>query len=528
MLDLRPAAASRSCAKLLIRVKSLTLDARSTNWLRPPMLTRRGFLTTVSGGCAGLLWTENRLVAMPRALQQPPPAPTSVNSFKADVTLRIGKVSFDVAKNRTIHTIGYSGTVPGPILRLRESVPITVDLFNDTDTPELAHWHGQLIPPDVDGAAEEKSMVVQAHGHLRYRFTPGPSGARFLHTHVAAGSDLQRGTYTGQFCFAYIEPRENPGAYDQEVFLATHEWEPFLSNGEEEEEEEQAAPMSAEEKADREASEKADKARPNGWEVGYRLFSINGKALGHGEPVRVREGQRVLFHFLNASATENIKLALPGHRFRVIALDGNAVPNPHEVDVLQLGTAERIDAVVEMKNPGVWILGTPMDDDRSNGMGIVVEYADKTGAPRWQAPPKSRWDYTQSGANQPAPKPDQIIPMAFGKINGGKGGFNRWTINGKGFHEQGAPTELKKGLRYRLAFHNKTDDAHPVHLHRNIFELTSVDGKPTSGVKKDVVVVRGFGRVDVDFTADQPGLTLFHCHQQMHMDYGFMQLFNVV
>jgi FtsP/CotA-like multicopper oxidase with cupredoxin domain len=65
-------------------------------------------------------------------------------------------------------------------------------------------------------------------------------------------------------------------------------------------------------------------------------------------------------------------------------------------------------------------------------------------------------------------------------------------------------------------------------LHRNIFELTSVDGKSTSGVMKDVVLIKGFGRINVDFTADQPGLTLFHCHQELHMSYGFMKLFDVV
>lgn len=63
---------------------------------------------------------------------------------------------------------------------------------------------------------------------------------------------------------------------------------------------------------------------------------------------------------------------------------------------------------------------------------------------------------------------------------------------------------------------------------RNIFELTSVDGKSTSGVMKDVVLIKGFGRINVDFTADQPGLTLFHCHQELHMSYGFMKLFDVV
>ena len=110
--------------------------------------------------------------------------------------------------------------------------------------------------------------------------------------------------------------------------------------------------------------------------------------------MRVKEGQRVLFHILNGSATENIQLALSGHRFQVVALDGNPVPRPQLVDVLELGTAERISAVVEMKNPGVWILGTPHDDDRRDGMGIVVEYADRTGAARWVKPQRKPWDYT--------------------------------------------------------------------------------------------------------------------------------------
>src|SRR5581483_653669 len=104
-------------------------------------------------------------------------------------------------------------------------------------------------------------------------------------------------------------------------------------------------------------------------EVGYKLFSINGRMLGHGEPVRVKAGERVLFHVLNASATEIRSLALPGHTFTVVALDGNLVPVPARVEALWLGTAERVSAIVEMNHPGVWILGDLADDDRRNGMG---------------------------------------------------------------------------------------------------------------------------------------------------------------
>jgi FtsP/CotA-like multicopper oxidase with cupredoxin domain len=93
------------------------------------------------------------------------------------VTLRIGTVLAEVAKEHTISTLGYNGTVPGPLIRLREGVPVTIDLLNDTDAPELVHWHGQIIPAAVDGAAEEKSLEVPPHGHVRYQLTPQPAGS---------------------------------------------------------------------------------------------------------------------------------------------------------------------------------------------------------------------------------------------------------------------------------------------------------------------------------------------------------------
>jgi len=487
--------------------------------MRTQKTTRRSFLAgagVVLAGCG-------------QKTVQPPPQGTAGNSGAAagaaegpaDVTLRIAPVLVDIAKDHTISTIGYNGQVPGPLVRLREGVPVTVDLFNDTDAPEFVHWHGLAVPADVDGAPEEKSRMVPAHGQLRYRMTPQPGGARFVHSHVMPMSDLNRGAYTGQFAFVYIEPKNNPGRYDQEIFLATHEWEPFFTT----EEEMDDTDITPAEKARKAAEDKKNK--PNGWEIGYQRFTINGKALGYGEPVRVKEGQRVLFHILNGSATENLELALSGHPFRIVALDGNPVPNPQMVDVLSLGTAERISAVVEMKNPGVWVLGTPHDDDRRNGMGIVVEYAGRGGVPRWIKPPRKAWDYTIFGETRAVAEPVETIPLVFGKINGGTGSFNQWTINGKTFDEKAAPRTLQKGKRYRLVFDNQTDDSHPVHLHRNSFELTNVYGKATAGVMKDVVLVKGYRKIAVDFAPSMEGLTLFHCHQQLHMDYGFKTLFDV-
>ena len=66
--------------------------------------------------------------------------------------------------------------------------------------------------------------------------------------------------------------------------------------------------------------------------------------------------------------------------FNVIALDGNPVPNPRAVPVLVLAPAERIDAIVEMKQPGVWVFGATEDSMREMGMGVVIEYADQQGS----------------------------------------------------------------------------------------------------------------------------------------------------
>jgi len=88
-----------------------------------------------------------------------------------------------------------------------------------------------MIPSDVDGAAEEGTPFVPARGMRRISFVPKPSGLRFYHTHVVAGADLNRGTYTGQAGPIYIEPKSNPGAYDREIFLVMKEFEPAFSHG---------------------------------------------------------------------------------------------------------------------------------------------------------------------------------------------------------------------------------------------------------------------------------------------------------
>jgi FtsP/CotA-like multicopper oxidase with cupredoxin domain len=417
----------------------------------------------------------------------------------ADYTLNIAPYELEAGPHHSFKTIAYNGQVPGPLLRFKEGRPVTIDVNNHTGSNEVVHWHGLFLPPAVDGATEEGTPFIPAGAAARYTFDPRPAGFRWYHTHVSAGKDLHKAQYTGQHGFLLIEQPDNPGHYDQEFFLALHDW-------------------------DGELLASAD----GSMDPVYNFSTINGRVLGFGEPLRVKQGEQVLLHILNSSPTEVHWIAFSGHQLKVIALDGNPVPQPQVVPMLRLAPAERVSAIVEMNHPGAWVMGEVRKHIMAAGMGIVVEYAGSSGKPQWDQPDQLLWDYLPFAAAGPAPSssPDTVtIPLVFESKFTGHGAMDHWTINGKSYPDTESPV-LTAGRRYRLAFINRSTNNHPVHLHRHTFELRHVPDHPeVHGILKDVILVEAKTQVDVEFTANDPGPTLFHCHQQNHMDAGFMMLF---
>ena len=462
-----------------------------------------------------------------KALVQHRPAPQE----PADYTIRIGTGMIEVGPQHILSTTTYNGQFPGPLLRFKEGQRTVVDIYNDTDSPEQFHWHGQFLPVEVDGATEEGTPYIPAHGMRREIFIPKPAGLRFYHSHLVAGADLSAGQYSGQVGPVYIEPAIPTTQNIREEFIVLKEFDPYFMRGGDMAMNFLAGQTIPELKAIQDKSERMAPGTPKGFEVGYKIFTVNGKQLGHGKPIDVKYGEQILFHIVNGSATETRSLSLPGHQFKVIALDGNPVPNPRKVPVLWLGTAERISAIVEMKAPGVWIMGDLADDDRGNGMGIIIRYENHKGKPQWVNPKPFTWDYNLFGNQHiKAPEPDEIIKMTFTKQQAADKGFNRWTINGVAFDMMNMQPmfRIKEEKRYRLQMRNASDDIHPMHMHRHSFEITKIAGKQTSGIMKDVLMLGGFQEMEVDFIANNPGLTLFHCHMQLHMDFGFMALFEYV
>lgn len=405
-----------------------------------------------------------------------------------DLTLRISEIEWEIGPRRTIKTLAYNDVVPGPLVRVRAGRPFTVEVRNDHTREDIVHWHGLHIPSDVDGAVEEGTPPVPPRSRRRYTFTPDPVGTRWYHSHGMAHRDLKMSTYSGQAGVMIVEGAGEPGAYDREEVLVLKEFEPYFR-------------------------------RTGPLDVEFRAFTINGKMAGAGAPIRVKTGERVLFRIVNASATLHHRLALPGHQFHVVALDGNAVPVPRAVPVIDIAPGERVDAIVEMANAGVWWLGEVRNAQRDAGMAIAIEFAGHSGAPRWVAPRPFTWDYGWFGSSAVERAPDATHTMIFKAKPDG----HTWMINEKSYPRTD-PIVVRAGRRYRWIFDNQSANDHPVHLHRHTFEVLRVGERRMSGVMKDVVNVPAWQQAEVEVTANHPGLSLFHCHQQFHMDMGFMAM----
>jgi FtsP/CotA-like multicopper oxidase with cupredoxin domain len=145
-------------------------------------------------------------------------------------SIDIAPFLLEISPQHIGNTIAYNRQVPGQILRFTEGHSVTIDVTNHTSREEVIHWHGLLMPSDVDGAMERArrwSPQEPAHGIRSRRVRVAFAGI----TPTRAGDNLTVGQYTGQHGFLMIEPRANASGYYQEFFLALHDWDGQMLSG---------------------------------------------------------------------------------------------------------------------------------------------------------------------------------------------------------------------------------------------------------------------------------------------------------
>jgi FtsP/CotA-like multicopper oxidase with cupredoxin domain len=452
----------------------------------------------------------------------------------AGETIEIVRSRWEVRPGLVVPIRTYGGSVPGKELRLNAGQRASIRVTNRSGETQTVHWHGLIVPDTVDGVPELGTPPIAAGASQRYDFAVRPAGSRWYHSH------LHEGLFSGMYGPLIVaDPHEHAG-YDREIVLmlgafgaripkqssmleARPAGSPGLTRP--------AMNMGGMGGMMNESGNSAMGGMSMGGSGGsmsammtmrdavYRSYAINGKALHAGNPIRVKRGERLRLRIYNATPTKTLRIALPGHRFTVTHLDGNPVPVQRSIDALELGVAERIDAIVTMDTPGNWILGSTVAGERANGLGIVVAYDGAHGSPAWHDGARDTFHYTAFGhGGGPLPsatRTDLVLrksPLS----------ADAWSVNGKVYpHTTDIP--VVAGRAYLIRFLNMSMMEHPMHLHGHGFELVAVDGVATSGIIKDTVTVRPMGgSVDVLLRANNPfgGRFLLHCHNEQHMSGG--------
>ncbi|MDX2208790.1 MAG: copper resistance system multicopper oxidase [Sphingopyxis sp.] len=337
--------------------------------------SRRGILTGLGAGAAFAAmpaWAQGHNV---RRHGGPPIRVgfDEVSGEVIDLAVRGGRRS---VQGRSGHGIAVNGSVPGPLIRLREGQNVRLNVTNHLEEDTSIHWHGLLVPFQFDGVPGISFPGIKPHQTFTYEFPIRQSGTYWYHSH----SGLQE--QSGHYGPLIIDPASTePVPYDREYILLLSEFTPLhphfimsrLRTGEGYFNQQLS---SWTDKYPRSGAERrmwaemrmlptdiADVSAPT------YTYLANGRGSEEGLEYLFRSGERIRLRIINGSAMTFFNVRIPGLPMTVIAADGQNV-RPVEVDELQIATAETYDVIVEPAGAEAYaIVAESMD---RSGMALAM------------------------------------------------------------------------------------------------------------------------------------------------------------
>lgn len=418
----------------------------------------------------------------------------------------------------------YDGTIPGPLVRLRQGEPARLVVENRLDQDTTVHWHGVRLPNAMDGVPGLTQPAIKPGESFVYAFTPPDAGTFWYHPHANSLEQLGRG-----LAGAVIVEGRDPVAVDRDLTWFLADWR-LKDTGE-----------IASGFGNR--MEAAMSGR-----VGSTV-TLNGQA-SEGEPVRA--GERVRLRLINGSLARIMALRFEGHRPMIVAIDGQPC-DPHEAGRILLGPAMRVDVVLDMQGePG---RRYEVVDDFYDGLSYrLTQLAYDQQAPLLGRPLDTSLDLPRN----PLPEPDlgtaerHDLTLQGGMMGGGMmagmggmmgggmmqgmmgmGGGPAWAINGMSMTGDGhagmePALTFQRGRSVVLILRNQTAWWHPMHLHGHSMRVLSRNGAPVPHRQwQDTVLMAPKDVVEVALVADNPGDWMLHCHVMDHQMTGMMTVLRV-
>lgn len=354
-----------------------------------PPLTRRGFIR--GSAALGLLAGLDRI--MPAyAFDTTGSKASSVGDATTngiDLLIREETLQFGTRRGTAI-TI--NGSVPGPLVRLREGSDAILRVANALEEDTSIHWHGLLLPPGMDGVPGVSFAGIKAGGTFTYRFPVRQNGTYWYHSH-SAGQE-QAGHY-GPLIIDAAEPE--PFAYDRDYVVMLSDWT-------------SEHPMHVMARLKRRQNYYNDQRRTvgtffhdvaaNGFmpTVTDRLewgrmrmdpsdisdvtgftytFLMNGFAPDSNWTALFQPGERVRLRFINAGAATYFDLRIPNLPMTVVSVDGQHV-HPVTVDEIRIAIAETYDVIVEPKEARSYTIFAEAMDRSGFARGTLATEEGKT------------------------------------------------------------------------------------------------------------------------------------------------------
>lgn len=420
------------------------------------------------------------------------PSSKENNTTIYDIEAKSGEAS--IKSGEKTRTLGYNGNYLGPVIRLQKGEEVTFRTKNSLDEETSFHWHGLVVPDNVDGGPNQ---IVQANSEKSVNFQVSQDAATlWFHPHPEGKTAKQ--VYEGLAGLIYIEDNNEksknlPSDYGKNDFPVVIQDRNFTARNQ----------------FDYETDQNSDGTQ------GENLV-INGTIRPYIEV----KYDKIRLRLLNGSNAREYKLKMSNDTsFTQIATDGGFLEKPATLKSIRLAPGERSEIILDVaKEKGQTL---ELKDGNTNVLTFKIANSLLLG------PPLPKELGTKKATKDPATDKVEKIELS------GMGTMVR--IDGKKFNKNRIDKVAKQGEEQIFEITNQDDMMggmnHPFHIHGTQFQIVSRNGKEVAENErglKDTVLVAPNEKVQIKIRFTQKGLFVYHCHNLEHEENGMMGQINVI
>ncbi len=537
--------------------------------------SRRRFVQGLAGGA--VVFAGGRSLSWGATAQQSAPAGPSVlrgTEFHLEIGERL--VNFTGLSRRATVV---NGQLPAPLLCWRQGDTVTIRVTNRLTVPTSIHWHGIILPADMDGVPGLSFDGIEPGRTFTYRFPVNQAGTYWYHSHSRFQEQV------GLYGPILIAPNgADPHAADRDHIVLLSDWtdtdperiyrllkvqSDYFNYGKR-----TAGDFLADVRKRGLSQTLAERRMWGGMRMnptdlvdvsGHAYtYLMNGTTPAANWTALFKRAERVRLRFINGSSMSFFDVRIPGLAMKVVAADGQDI-DPVTVDEFRIGTAEVYDVIVEPKDDRAYTIFAQSMDRSGFARGTLAPAAGMEA----EVPPleaRQMLNMSDMGMGMSSgPVPDfgpnvdsiaaetttslddpgvglrdngrRVLTYADLHTVGGSidprqpgreirlhltGHMQRfvWSFDGRKFSES-APIRFKHGERLRLLLVNDSMMTHPIHLHGMWSEVESTDGGFL--FRKHTIVVRPGQQLSYAVSANALGRWAFHCHLLYHMEAGMFR-----